>query len=168
MTLGIKAGLNMQRTFGSTIFGGSYSQMPMAGIYADLTKRQWAFRVEILAKMARLDYLPYHADLKTSYLDIPLLVQYNIFDVVWLQAGPQYTRMISARNMSSGSNVRGLWFQSNDISLVAGAEVVVLPRLTASARYVHGLLNVNGVDFPYYGRWRNSGLQFALGYRFIH
>lgn len=171
ITVGIKLGMNVQRTFGSNVlFKGSYSQGVMGGAFGSWTKKNMAVRAELLLKKAKLDYLPYHATIKCFYLDVPVLFEYLIFERIWLQAGPQYTRMISARNtgMGSGSNVRAIWFQSNDIALAGGAEVLVTPKLTATLRYVHGLLDVNGIRAVDNGRWKNSGLQITAGYFFFN
>jgi len=172
LTIGAKLGMNMQRTFGSNnIFKGSYSQGIMGGAFGSFYKSErFAVRVELLAKKAKLDYLPYHATIKCFYLDLPVMAEYLIGDVVWLQAGLQYTRMLSARNtgIGSGSDVRKLWFNSNDLGLVVGAEVVITPRLIGGARYVHGLFDLNGLNDPSKGVWKNSGLQITAGYRFFN
>lgn len=165
--IGVKAGVNIQRTSGSTVWASPFTTGPMGGAYASFTKRNFGWRAELLAKMGWVQYKSTGEDVKCVYMDIPILAEYRILDVVTIHAGPVYTYMASARGMTGGSKLNML-FNKHDISLAVGADVRVNKRFAVQARYLNGFMNLNKLDNTIYtGTWKNSCLQLTLGYRFF-
>lgn len=165
--IGVKAGANIQRTSGSTVWALPFTTGPMGGAYASFTKGNFGWRAELLAKMGWVQYKSTGEDVKCVYMDIPILAEYRILDVVTIHGGPVYTYMASARGMTGGSKLNML-FNKHDISLAFGAEVRVNKRFAVQARYLNGFMNLNKLDNASYGgNWKNSCLQLTLGYRFF-
>lgn len=162
--IGVKAGVNIQRTSGSTIWASPFTTGPMAGAYTSFTRGNLGWRAELLGKMGWVQFKKTGEDVKCIYFDVPLLAEYRVLDVITVHGGVVYTRLISSRGMTGGSKLN-MMFNENDVSLALGAEVRVGRRLAVNARYLNGFLNLNSVENG--EKWKNSCLQLTLGYRFF-
>jgi hypothetical protein len=162
-TIGAKIGLNMQRTVGNPLWEERYSSGLMGGLYTNTNdpEDRWHIRAELLGRVGKVTYVN-QREYKTTHMDLPLLFGYNVLDIIWLHAGPQFTLMTSARDLTGGSNVRKL-YRPFDVNLAVGAEIYVTYRLQLAVRYFNGFLNQNKLDDPA-PKWKNNGLQFTAGY----
>ena len=168
VTVGVKAGANFQTLAGKT-WASTYKPGILGGAFVGVYKGKWGVQVEGLVKSARFDIkAPSNAYITSLSLDIPVLAEYKIFKRLWVQAGPQFTSLISETDHNTGS-VKNL-LKSSDISGVAGLEVKLPFHLTAGARYIIGLTDINnnknaaqaGTD-----AWKTSYAQIYVGFRFL-
>ena len=79
----------------------------------------------------------------TNYVNIPLLVRYNINDMFSVHAGPQFGILISAKEEYDGDkqDIKDD-FKTTDIGLALGAEADLPINLGVGLRYIIGLTNV--------------------------
>jgi hypothetical protein len=164
VTLGVKLGANMQQLSGSSSWESSYKTGILGGAFISVDKQKMGVRVEGLIKTAKFNVHNSNVDVNTVALDVPALFEYKIIKRVWLQAGPMFSSILSAKN-SSGNDVKEN-FKSSDISAVVGAEIALPLKLTVGARYIKGFTNMNNTNIP--GTWKNTCIQLSVGYRFLN
>jgi len=167
VTLGLKAGANFQTLTGST-WASSYKPGIVGGAFVGVSKGKWGVEAEALIKSARFDVNSSLGSgyVKSMYLDIPLLLEYKLVPRVWLQAGPQFSDLLSAKN-NSGTDVKTI-FKSSDISGVLGVEVKLPVHLIAGARYVLGFSDMNNTSASgVKDSWKNRYAQVYIGFRFL-
>jgi hypothetical protein len=164
ITLGIKAGANMQTITGNT-WDGKYNPGFVAGAFLGLTKGKIGVQVEALVKSAKLDskgsVTSPTVSVKTMSLDIPLLLQYKLISRLWIQAGPQFSSTISAKQGST--DVKNALNTSN-FDAVVGLQAILPLHLVAGARYVHGLTDFNKSNTE---TWNSRSIQVYVGFRFL-
>ena len=98
---------------------------------------------------------------KLNYLSIPLLLDYKFLGPIHLQAGPQFSVLMSQDKnfLQNGAEA----FKNGDFSLVAGAQLK-LAQLRVTGRYVIGLANINDIDNQ--DKWKSQVIQLSLGIAF--
>lgn len=109
-------------------------------------------------------------EIRTSHLTIPVLLQYNITDALYAEAGPQYSFLLSIKQSieggesedikefyKSGAFGLGIGIGYNLESLVAG--------LSANARYTTDLTEINDVEVDA-GNLKSNMFQIGLAYTF--
>lgn len=99
--------------------------------------------------------------IKLNYLSIPVLLRYNIGSLLTLNAGPQYSILLSQDKtlLQSGKDA----FKDGDFALVLGGQIN-LSTLRIYGRYNIGLQNINDIDSK--DKWTNQQIQLGLGFRF--
>jgi hypothetical protein len=99
------------------------------------------------------------------YLDVPLLLEYKLIPRLWLQLGPQFSELLSAKE--SGTDVKKD-FNSSDFAGVLGLEARLPLHLTVSARYILGFTNINNESVTgTTDAWNNRTIQLSVGLRFL-
>jgi hypothetical protein len=95
---------------------------------------------------------------KLNYLSIPLLLDYKLLGPIHLQAGPQFSVLMSQDKsfLQNGAEA----FKHGDFSMVAGAQVK-LAQLRVTGRYIIGLSNINDIDNQ--DKWKSQVIQLSLG-----
>jgi len=95
---------------------------------------------------------------KLNYLSIPLLLDYKFLGPVHLQAGPQFSVLMSQDKnfLQNGAEA----FKNGDFSMVAGAQLK-LAQLRVTGRYIIGLSNINDIDNR--DKWKSQVVQLSLG-----
>jgi hypothetical protein len=170
--LGLKIGLNMQQLSAGSDFQNSYKSGIFGGAFVGVHKNKIGVQVEALVKGVSYELnvpaTPISSGgtskLNAVYLDIPLLFEYRIVKRVWLQLGPQYSIMMSAKN-ASGNDVKNA-FKSSDFAGVIGLDVHLPVRLSAGARYVLGFSDINNTSSATES-WKNRSIQLYLAYRIL-
>ena len=99
------------------------------------------------------------SNIKLSYLSVPLLLNYKLNKVIYLQAGPQYGILID-QNKNLLQNGREA-FRSGDFSLLGGIQVK-LANVRIYGRYAIGLQNINDIDNR--DQWKNQSIQVGIGF----
>lgn len=79
-----------------------------------------------------------------NYVDIPVLVRYNITDIFSLHAGPQVSVLLSAED-EDGTDIEDN-ITGSEFALAFGAQVDLPLGLIGGARYNLGLSDINDVD----------------------
>jgi hypothetical protein len=171
VTLGLKAGANFQTLSGST-WASTYKPGILGGAFVGVYKGKWGVQAEALIKSARFDLTGSgnNGYVKSVSLDVPVLAEYKVIKRVWIQAGPQFSSLLSAKNNNS-TDVKQ-YFKSSDISGVLGVEVKLPVHLVAGARYVLGFTDVNNHYAPVGATaatdaWKNRYAQLYVGFRFL-
>jgi len=91
---------------------------------------------------------------KLSYIDVPLVLKIYVFKVLNLQAGPQFSYLLSATY--DGNDIKDN-LNSADISAVAGIGLDV-SKIRASVRYNLGLTEIAN------GGGKNNVIQATVGF----
>lgn len=166
VTLGIKIGANMQQMSGGPTWNGAYKPGILGGAFVSVDKKKMGVRVEGLIKTAKFDQSGSAVSINTVSVDIPALFEYKVIPRVWLQAGPQFSSLLSAKS-TNDVDVKNS-FKTSDISAVAGIEIALPLKLTVGARYIKGFSNVNNTITSGTDKWKNTCMQFSVGYRFLN
>ena len=87
--------------------------------------------------------------------------------MLWLQVGPQYSGVVSVKDVDGlVGDAKGL-FRSGSVSGVAGLELKLPFHLNVGARYILGFSNLNASSSSISGTWQDRTLQVHLGYTFL-
>lgn len=177
--LGIKAGANFDQTqgehlqsdFSGYFFGGAYAgfQSTRIRVQAEALFSQNTITTGNGFKDAFQNYLSEKAtQLKSgtfemNELSVPILVGFNIIPkFLWIEAGPQYTKVVSIKDLDGFvTNVEDV-VKTGYVSGLAGVTVELPLNLNVSVRYVFGLSDRNNTDVP--GFWRTNHIQASAGF----
>ena len=168
-TLGIKGGVNltkiegkaMSEEFRSGYHVGGFLELPLGGrlgLQPEVLFNQYETRVDTSLKdLSPINFSNYK-DVKLNYLSIPILLNYKLGNVLYLQAGPQFGVLLSQdKNLLQNGEQA---FKNGDFSLLGGAQIR-LSKLRLSGRYFVGLNNFSEVSDQ--NKWKNQGWQLSLG-----
>jgi hypothetical protein len=163
VTIGVKLGMNMQKLDG-TQYESKFKSGIVGGAFVSVDRKKVGIRVEGLLKSAKYTQVLNNMKVNALYVDVPLLLEYKIVPRLWIQAGPQFSSMLTAKN-TNGDDVKSR-FNTNDVSAVIGIEAALPLKLTVGARYIYGFNNLNEGSFG--GELKSRSLQFSIGYRFMN
>ena len=97
---------------------------------------------------------------KFAYLNIPVMLRYNIVPAFNLQAGPQIGFLMSAT--SNGTDIKSQ-LKSTDFGLGFGLGVDLPVGLNFAARYVIGLSDIQATSTS--ATLKNTVIQISIGYK---
>lgn len=100
---------------------------------------------------------------RLNYFNIPVLAQVKLINRVWLQVGPQYSGLVSVKDVDNFVKDAESLFKNGTISLVTGLHIDLTRHVNVGGRYVMGLSNVNNTGLE---TWKQRDIQVHLGYRF--
>jgi len=170
---GVKAGANITKVEGKS-FKEEFSYGYNLGGFAEIgLGPKFSFQPEVLFSQvsSTLDsnYKAVYENViasdqskvKLGYLSIPLLLDYKFLGPIHLQAGPQFSVLMSQDKnfLQNGTEA----FKNGDFSVVAGAQIK-LAQLRVTGRYIIGLNNINDIDNQ--DKWKNEVIQLSLGIAF--
>lgn len=100
-----------------------------------------------------------------GYIDIPVLVRFQVMDLVNVHAGPQFSFLTCAKQIPDDmdSYDASSYYGNTDIGLVVGAEVNLSMKLNIAVRFVEGL-SVTTSPAYYIDEWKNRVIQVSIGY----
>ncbi len=163
-TFGLKAGANVSNVSNSDdskskfgFYGGVFFNAPLA--------ESFNIQPEVLysGKGAKAD----GADISVNmdYISVPVMFQYMATPQFYLEAGPEFSFLISAKGKADGNSadVKEL-FNGFDMGIGLGAGYDFTSNFGANIRYVAGVTDViknNEGDAS-----RNGVFQFGLTYKF--
>lgn len=111
--------------------------------------------------------------INVSRIQIPVLINYRIFKILKLQAGPQFSGVIHVKDKNAFLKDAKSMFKSGWDGVV-GLQANFPFGIHASARYIFGLSDFNNSSarHPITGAalsdaWRNSTFQITVGYSFL-
>ncbi|MEN8249989.1 MAG: outer membrane beta-barrel protein [Bacteroidota bacterium] len=154
---GVKGGLNLPslKDAGGTIdinnktgwHGGVMAELkvPLFGVQADLIYSQNAFEV------------PSVGDLKTSYIDVPIVAKLYMLKVLNIQLGPQFTYMTSSK-LADVDILDD--FKESNFRFVAGLGAKLGP-MDIHGRFIFPS-KTETLQIP--GELKNSNIQISIGY----
>jgi hypothetical protein len=98
--------------------------------------------------------------IKLGYLSIPILLRYNVTNLLTFHLGPQFGILLNQEKtlLKNGEEA----FKSGDFSMVGGLQVN-LKTFRVYGRYNVGLNNLNDVSSS--AKWKNQQLQLGVGVR---
>jgi hypothetical protein len=161
--LGVKAGLNFAN---QSYDVGSFSASPDArtsfhvGAFATFKFGMFGLQPEVLYNSVGAKF---DDDVtKIDYLSVPILLRLNFAKIVNIHAGPQFGVLLSAKEEDVDIKDE---LESSDLGIAFGAGLDLPMGLTASARYVIGVKDIDvstgGVEA------KNNVFQLSVGYKFI-
>lgn len=108
--------------------------------------------------------------IKTSHISIPVFLQYNISDVFYLEAGPQYNFLLSIKQSINDGDFNDIerFYKSGTLGLGIGAGYdlsSLTPGLKASLRYSRDLSRMNDKDVDA-DNLKGSMVQLGVTYTF--
>ena len=111
----------------------------------------------------------YDYSIITNYVNIPVLVRYDITDMFSVHAGPQFGILVSAKEEEDGdSDDIKDDFKGTDFGFALGAEADLPANFGAGLRYVFGLTNVLKEEMSFDDtELKNGVFQIYVKYRII-
>ena len=169
LNLGIKVGANLTKITGKA-FKEEYNLGYQAGVFAEIELiKSLGIQPEVLfnqlntTRAAGSDPI-YNAwqtntsAIKLNYLAIPVLLRYNLTDILTINLGPQFGILLN-KNESLWSNGKEA-LKSGDLSAVGGL-TINLKSLRIYGRYVIGLNDLS--DVPNTDSWKSQQVQLGIG-----
>ena len=174
--LGVKAGASMNKISSDQSFNDGFDLAYHFGGFLEIDfNKKWGIQPEVIWSQSTTkpsNFKTFYAglsnpslnsgeEIKLDYLSIPLLLRYNIGGILSLNAGPQYSILLSKDKtlLQNGESA----FKSGDFAMVAGAQLN-FKFLRIYGRYNIGLQNINDIDNK--EKWTNQQIQLGLGFRF--
>ncbi len=165
--LGIKAGANF-----SSLSGAEWDNSMKAGFtggaFVGLRVKKIGVQLELLANSAKYSVAGVSSggDFKTTNLDIPILFQYKVIPMLWLQLGPQFSTVVSASGPSGVDDPKS--FFKSSFAGVIGLELKLPVKFNVGVRYVLGLSSANNESYTGVSTaWQQRSAQVYLGFRFL-
>lgn len=182
LSFGFKAGLNISNVYDSKgeefradakagFAGGAFLCIPIGkyvGIQPELMFSQKGFQSTgvILGST-------YSMTRTTSYIDVPILLQFKPIPYVSIVAGPQYSYLIKQSDEFAAGSTTTLQEQEfkadnireNTLCFTGGLDIQVTHYMLA-LRFGIDILNNNGDGTSTTPRYKNLWYQATLGYRF--
>ncbi len=98
-------------------------------------------------------------DVKLDYLNVPVMAKLNLLKILYLEAGPQFGFLLSAKDGSDDIKDN---LNSTDIAVGVGAGVELFDKFDVGLRYNFGITDVNKEGDSV----KNNVLQFGISYKF--
>jgi hypothetical protein len=163
---GVKAGLNLaNQTFSGNGFTTSPSFLPSlhAGGYVTVMfTEHFGLQPEVLysgqgAKSGDEKY-------KLGYVNIPVLVRYNVNSLLSFHAGPQFGVLASAKHTygSSDEDIKDQ-VKGSDMGVAIGMGIDLPMKLNFAVRFIQGLSDINDTSSTI--KQKNYNLQLSVGYK---
>ncbi len=171
--LGVKLGANLNQVDGQAFKEGFDLSYHVGGFAEIDFNKKWGIQPEVLWNQTsgrRSSFNTLYANvanpngaekIKLDYLSIPLLLRYNVGNILSLNAGPQFSILLNEDKtlLQSGQSA----FKDGDLAMVLGGQLN-FSFLRVYGRYNIGLQNINDIDNK--DRWTNQQIQLGLGLRF--
>jgi hypothetical protein len=179
---GIKAGLNYSNIYDEQedeftadpkfgFAGGAFLSIPIGkylGVRPEVLFSQKGFYAE-----RRYLEGTYSFSRTTSYIDVPLLVEFKPVTFLTIVGGPQYSYLLNQTDIFKDGNSTAVQqedfandnLRKNTLGAIVGLDVNI-SRLVLGARYAVDMQNNNGDGSSSIPRYKNQWLQGTVGIRF--
>jgi Outer membrane protein beta-barrel domain len=179
IAFGVKAGANISNVYDSQtedfdaeaklgFAGGAFLSVPLGkflGVQPEILLSQKGFRAT--GKIIAADY---ELTRTTNYVDVPLLVTLRPIPALSIVAGPQYSYLISQKNVFKGAGATVAQteefdndnLRKNTLCFTGGLDINI-EHFTVGLRGGWDFQNNNGTT----PRYKNTWLQATLGFRFF-
>lgn len=172
--LGVKAGANLTKISGKS-FSEEFNLTYQVGAFMEIDfNKNVGIQPEILWSQTQgktssglssiytgLTQPQGGSNVKLNYLSIPILLRYNVGNLLTLHAGPQFGVLIN-ENQNIFANSRDA-FAKGDFGMIGGAQLN-LKNLRVYGRYNIGLNNLNDIDDK--DKWKSQQIQLGVGFKF--
>ena len=169
--IGGKAGANLTKITGKA-FTDEYNLGYQLGIFAEIdVNKKWGIQPELIWSQVNThpatgtsaiynNWQDSTGTIQLNYLTIPILLRYNIGNLITLNLGPQFG-ILSSKDKTLWANSKQA-FKSGDFSMVGGLQLN-LKTFRVYGRYVIGLTNLNDIGTE--DKWKSQQLQVGVGVR---
>jgi hypothetical protein len=180
---GPKIGVNLSKMDGKTWDAG-YKTNLLGGLFLSVHGKRFGVQIEGLFSQttyvtgqdfnsvyngyiaAGKDSLK-NGQFKISYFNIPVMAQLHALNRAWLQAGLQYSGVVSVEDKDAFLKDAKSLFDKGSVAAVFGLWIDVTGRINAGARYVMGLNNVQSSDLSNVSdNWKQRDVQLHVGLTF--
>lgn len=182
VSFGVKGGMNVSSLSKNNGLDDQKSKIGFnAGVFANIpVASSFSIQPEVLYSQygEKNEYTAfgtkYSASTKLDYITVPVMFQYNALPNLYLEAGPEFGFMVSAKNKfkneSNGNSSTSDNYKDNlntfNFGIGIGAGYYFTQNLGITARYVAGLTDIakdrpSGSDAI-----RNNVFQVGLAYKF--
>ncbi|GEN70737.1 MULTISPECIES: porin family protein [Chryseobacterium] len=182
VTFGVKGGMNVSSLSKDEGLDDQKSKIGFnAGVFANIpVAESFSVQPEVLYSQygAKADYTllgtKYSSSTKLDYIAVPVMFQYNLIPNLYVEAGPEFGFLVSAKNKIKNENNGNSSTSDNykddlktfNFGIGIGAGYYFTPNFGLTARYVAGLTDVakdrpNGSDAV-----KNNVFQVGLAYKF--
>jgi hypothetical protein len=167
LTFGIKGGATLNKLTGKS-FKEEFSFGYHVGAFATLGMgKKISLQPEVLFNQVNQDTSSSYSSVyqfnridkvQLKYLSIPILLNYNLSNLLALQLGPQFGILIDQnKNMLQNG---GEAFKKGDFSMIGGLQLKLL-KFRVYGRYVVGLNDISNIGNK--DQWKNQSIQLGLG-----
>lgn len=182
VTFGVKGGMNVSSLSKDSGLDDQKSKIGFnAGVFANIPlATSFSVQPEVLysqyGNKSEFTTLgnKYSASTKLDYITVPVMFQYNLIPDLYVEAGPEFGFMVSAKNKlkneTNGNSTTSDNYKDNfntfNFGIGLGAGYYFTPNLGLTARYVAGLTDIaknrpSGSDAV-----KNNVFQVGLAYKF--
>jgi opacity protein-like surface antigen len=164
-TFGLKAGMNVSSVSESNtkskvgFYGGVLMNAPIA--------TNFSIQPEVLynSKGFKIEDSGFEATANLDYISVPVMFQYNVLPQMYLEAGPEFSFLMSAKAKGGGetADIKDS-FKGFDMGIGLGAGYYFTPNIGLTARYVAGFTDIIK-DNPD-SSVKNGVFQIGLAYKF--
>lgn len=166
---GLKGGLNVANITGDIEDNSSKVGFHVGGFAEIKVSEKFSVQPELLfsTQGTKFDFEGTNVNFNLSYLNIPIMAKYYVFDKFSLEAGPQIGFLMSAKLAGDGDKLDLKdEYKSTDFGVNFGVGYDFTENISAGLRYNFGLSNIakpiDGEDF----KENNSVLSLSVGYKF--
>lgn len=115
------------------------------------------------------------ANIHLNYLNLPILIEYELLDKLSVEIGPELGYLLSAKakTKTDTQDIKNIWDNDIDIGLSAGLKYQLLDKWIIGIRYSHGFSSVMK-NITFYdengnplddNKMQNRAFQLSVGYR---
>jgi len=175
--VGMDIGVNVANT--TSAYNSNFSTGTLAGLHAGLTFDIPLLYPVSLAPEAIYSQKGYTAvtpsgnfTQRTQFIDLPVLLKFNVGPIMRLYVGPQYSFLLNTRNTyDNGFTVTNQQYYDNTgtkaiLDGVLGVSFDLSHYVDLRARYMLDLKSTSSVNSAYQPDYRNQVWQFGLGFKF--
>lgn len=182
LKFGAKAGLNLAKFSSDELEDVENLIGFNIGAFAEISiAEKFIFQPELLfstqgaSNREEFDGDDFENNIKTSYLNVPLMLKFAASDKFMLELGPQLGFLLSAKSENKGviegssfsveEDIKDS-FKSIDFGLNFGASFNIVENIFIAGRYNLGLSNIADGEDSEDVDVKNSVFSFSVGYRF--
>jgi len=175
--IGMDVGVNISNT--TSAYNSNFSTNTLTGFHAGLTFDIPLIYPISLAPEAIYSQKGYTAvtpsgnfTQRTQFIDLPVLLKFNVGPILRLYAGPQYSFLLSTQNTyDNGFVVTNQQYYNNTgtkaiLDGVLGVAFDLSRYVDLRARYTLDLKSTSSVNSAYQPDYRNQVWQFGLNFKF--
>ncbi|MEO7801222.1 MAG: porin family protein [Ginsengibacter sp.] len=167
INIGIKGGASLNKLDGKA-FKDEFSYGYHVGGFATIgLSKKFAIQPEVLFGEVKADTASSFStvsefmqikDVQLKYLTIPVLLNYNVSNLLALQVGPQFGILMNKdRNLFQDGQQA---FKNGDFSMLGGVQLS-LSKFRVYGRYAVGLSNIKNIDNQ--DEWKSQSIQLGVG-----
>ncbi|UWX61910.1 PorT family protein [Chryseobacterium oranimense] len=183
VTFGVKGGMNVSSLSKDSGLDDQKSKIGFnAGVFANIPiAESFSIQPEVLYSQygdkydTKIGNNTYSYANHFDYLTVPVMVQYNLIPNLYVEAGPEFGFLLSAKSKSKNETTNNVLTESGNykdnfstfnLGLGLGAGYYFTPNFGITARYVAGLTDIGKNRPSGSDAVRNNVFQVGLAYKF--